>query len=209
MAGIGEASSIIAVVSLAIQFGDSIKKFCDFWDSIQEAPREVRIISGDLSIVSDVLEDIRQEAESSRPYSRSLSTSLAALKQCADSLETLQELIDGLEPGFSSQEWKRRKWTAFKTAWKGEKIRRFQDGLRDMKLTLILARQNSNRFELGPSFSYLLMEAVEQLLHIMNHITMISASLHKEWDFFSKSNLRRLSQLFRPSPWMWDPISMP
>jgi len=209
MAGIGEASSIIAIVSLAIQLGDSIKKFCNFWESIQEAPREVRIISRDLSIVSDVLEDIRQEAESSRPYSRTLSASLAALEQCTDSLETLQELIDGLEPGFSSQEWKIRKLTASKTAWKGEKIRRFQDGLRDMKLTLILARQNSNRFEPGPSTSHLLMEAVELLSHIMNHITMTSVSLHKEWDFFSKSNPRRLSQLFPPNPWMWDHISMP
>lgn len=31
------AANVGGVVSLAVQLGDSIKKLCDFWDSVKEA----------------------------------------------------------------------------------------------------------------------------------------------------------------------------
>ena len=139
-------SSAFAVVSLTIELGGKIKKLCNFWSSIREAPKEIRSISRDLNIVSDVLDDIRQDADSARPHLRALSASLAALEQCSDSLETLQEYIDELAPGLVDGKRKIRKWAAFKAAWKEEKLTRFQAVLRDMKLTLILAGQNSTKF---------------------------------------------------------------
>jgi hypothetical protein len=141
-------SSAFAVVSLAIELGGKTKKLCDFWSSIQEAPKEIRGISRDLKIISDVLSDIRHDADAARPHSRALSASLAALEQSSDSLETLQELVDELAPRLLGENRRVRKWAAFKTAWKGERLRKFQDTLRDMKLTLILARQNSTKFVL-------------------------------------------------------------
>ncbi|KAH7403865.1 hypothetical protein BKA64DRAFT_722511 [Cadophora sp. MPI-SDFR-AT-0126] len=136
-------SSTFAVVSLAIELGGKIKKLCNFWSSIKEAPKEIRSISRDLNIISDVLDDIRQDTDSARPQLRALSASLAALEQCSDSLETLQEYVDELAPGLVHGKRRVRKWAAFQAAWKEEKLTRFQAVLRDMKLTLILARQNS------------------------------------------------------------------
>jgi hypothetical protein len=141
---LGGVSSAFAIVSLTVELGGKIKKLCDFWDSVQEAPREIRLISRDLKIISDVLEDIRQEADAElRPHSRAFSASLAALEQCGDNLETLQEIVRAAEPAFASAKWRARNWASFKTAWKGGKLRRFQDELRDMKITLSLARQNT------------------------------------------------------------------
>ena len=143
---LSSASSAFAVVSLAIEVGDKIKKLCDFWNSIQEAPKEVRRIARDLTIISHVLEDIREDAQSARPHARATSASLAALDQCSDSVDLLQRLLDELEPGLLSEKRRIRRWSAFKAAWKGERIRKFQEGLRDMKMTLILTRQNSSRY---------------------------------------------------------------
>jgi hypothetical protein len=69
-------SSAFAVVSLAIELSDRIKKFCEFWDSIREAPQSIRTIAKDLRIISDVLEDIHGEANAVRPFFRALSASL-------------------------------------------------------------------------------------------------------------------------------------
>jgi hypothetical protein len=96
---LSSVSSTFAVVSLTIELGGKIKKLCKFWSSIQEAPKEIRSISRDLNIISDVLDDIRQDADSARPQLRALSASLAALEQCSDSLGTLQEYVDELAPG--------------------------------------------------------------------------------------------------------------
>jgi hypothetical protein len=139
-------SSALAVISLAIEVGDRIKKLCDFWDSIQEAPQNIRTIAKDLSIISTVLEDIRDEARSARPFSKALSASFAALEQCQESLGLLQSLVQEVEPGFESERKRVRKWSAFKAVWKGDRIRKFRQELLDVKMTLILARQNSIRY---------------------------------------------------------------
>jgi len=135
-------SSVTAVVSLAIELGGKIKKLCEFWDSVQDAPREIRNIAQDLNIISQVLDSIGQDADTVRPHTSDLSASLAALEQCGDGVESLQEILRGIEPGFASTSKRVKKWTAFKTAWKGDKLRIFRDELRDMKITLVLARQN-------------------------------------------------------------------
>jgi len=144
---LGGVSSAFAVVSLAIELGDKVKMLYDFWGSIQDAPREIRAISQDLKIISDVLDDIRQESEikSARPYSRAIDASLAALEQCEESIEPLQKLVEKLERGLTPEKQRSRKWSAFKAAWKGDRIQKFQDSLQNMKLSLMLARQNSTR----------------------------------------------------------------
>lgn len=142
MDGLSAASSAFAVVSLAIQIGGGIQKLCDFWTSIQDGPKDINSIIQDLQVVSDIVRDIRLEASNERPHSSALSASIAALNGCSSSMEALQSIIDQLQPGISSPKPTLRKWATFRAVWKGDRLRKFQETLRDTKITLILARQN-------------------------------------------------------------------
>jgi len=99
-----------------------------------------------LNIIHQVVEEIRQEVEHAQEDNRALSASKAALDQCSDGLEPLKALVKELEPKFLSRSRKTRKLSAFKAVWDGQKIRKFQENLRDTKLTLLLARQNLTMF---------------------------------------------------------------
>ena len=57
-------SSVIAVISLAIQLGDKTKKLCDFWKDMKGAPQEVEQIISDVSITASLADIICQEDES-------------------------------------------------------------------------------------------------------------------------------------------------
>ena len=52
------AASVIAVVSIAIQLADSVKKLSDFWKSVEAAPLDVQTMITDLDLLSLVLHDI-------------------------------------------------------------------------------------------------------------------------------------------------------
>ena len=142
MEGLSPVSSIVSVVSLAFQIGASIQKLCDFWEVVEDGPRAVRTILTDLHVVSNVLEDIRCDANLLKPHSRALYACLTALDGCGESVEVLGAIVNDLQPGFSCQKGTTKKFTALKIAWKADKIRRFQESLRDMKTTLTLARLN-------------------------------------------------------------------
>jgi hypothetical protein len=138
-------SSVVALVSLAIQLGDNIKKLCDFWQSMNGASKDIQLIIGDLSILADIAESIGEEARAPRPHTRSLDTSLKALNQCRSGVEELRNIIYKYQPGLASPSPKVLAWTACKFTWQGENVRRFKEALRDTKLTLMLARQESNK----------------------------------------------------------------
>lgn len=58
MEAISAAASGIAVASIAIQLADSMKKLVDFWESVQDAPNNIRSVLDDLRLLSRVLKDI-------------------------------------------------------------------------------------------------------------------------------------------------------
>jgi DNA repair ATPase RecN len=118
MDGLSAASGAFVVVSLALQIADGIKKLCEFWESIQEAPKTIRFIAKDLNTISEIVEDIRQEANNATPYTHAFSASLAAMDQCSDRLDTLRGLLEELKLGFSSTSRRIRKKSALKARGK-------------------------------------------------------------------------------------------
>lgn len=141
MEGLSAAASSIAVVSLAVQLADSVKKLCDFWESIKEAPSDMKEISTDLELLSGVLTDIAYEAQHVGPNA----TLLASLDACSFKVKRLVTLLDEIEPGFASTSSRVRKWTAFKAVLKSGKLTKFQEALERLKGTLLLVQQNQNR----------------------------------------------------------------
>jgi hypothetical protein len=143
---LSSTSSVFAVLSLTIQLGDSVKKLCEFFQSIEEAPQYIVSIFNDLSIISSIAESIRREAETPGPHTRTLDTSIRALSQCCDKAEQLKSLVSKYELVTYSSDRSKRVWPACKVAWKANAIRKSSDAFRDAKMTLMLARLESFRY---------------------------------------------------------------
>ncbi|KAL9120774.1 MAG: hypothetical protein Q9187_002672 [Circinaria calcarea] len=137
MEGLSLAANIVAITSIAIQLADSVKKLCEFWKSIKDAPEEIHTIVADLELLSSVLAEITSEKQLHPD-----ATTAAVLEICESKVKKLMTIVSDLEPGFASQKPSIRKWTAFKAVIKAEKLRRFQEAVERLKVTLILAQQN-------------------------------------------------------------------
>jgi hypothetical protein len=138
MDGLSGAASVIGVVSLAIQLADSVKKLLNFWDSVQNAPENVKAITKGLKVLSVVLDNI--EAHQKLHGEDQATTEL--LDSCRDHVTALMNLIQDFEPGFTSQSRRTRQWVALKAVFKKEQIQKFQHLIQETKITLIMAQQN-------------------------------------------------------------------
>ena len=138
MDGLSSFASATAVVSLAVQLADSIKKLYDFCESVHEAPEEVRNITADLKLLSAVLSEITLNAE----QESSEGTLRIVLNQCTVKVGALIALINEIEPGFASNSCRVRKWSAFKAVLKDKKLKKLHVVLEGLKTTLILALQS-------------------------------------------------------------------
>ena len=140
MDGLSGAASGIAVVSIAIQLADSIKKLYEFWTSVQDAPEDIRAIVKELRLLSAVLDGIKLNEQRYGPDP----TTTIVLESCTDKVTALVGLVDDLEPGFASTSRRHRKWSAFKMTLRSEKIKKLRVSLEETKATLILAQQISS-----------------------------------------------------------------
>ena len=138
MDGLSAAASGIAVVSIAVQLAESFKKLHDFWKSIKEAPEDIRALSVDLEILSNVLIQIANETQHVEPDA----TLIAALNGCCVKIKELTRILNEIEPGFASTSARVRKWTAFKAVLKRGELIKFQEALESLKGTLLLVQQN-------------------------------------------------------------------
>ena len=135
MEGLSVGASAIAVVSIAIQLTDSIKKFSDFIDSIKEAPEDVESVLSELRFLSSILEDTRLQQSSPLNTNTSAANRLTDLQQ---KITTFTALANRYQPSLNSNDRRIQKWTAMKVAFKNEKFKKFRDSLNQEKLNLIL-----------------------------------------------------------------------
>ena len=138
MDGLSSAASGIAVVSLAFQLADGVKRLYEFWESVQGAPSDVRSFASDLQLLSSVLADI--QTSGGDPSITNLANS--ALESCKIKIESLTDIVKEFEPGLNSHSRRVRKWNALKAVLKRWKIEKFRLLLGEAKVTLILVRQN-------------------------------------------------------------------
>ena len=139
MDGLSAAASVMAVMLLAFQLAHSTKKLFDFWESIQDAPEDVRNVKSDLELLTKVLEHIAREAQqqSSDPMMES------ALRLCSDKIDTIMSLTLDLEPDFAFRKFVIRKWGAFLLVLRREKVKHLRKSLDRMKETLMMVQLSS------------------------------------------------------------------
>ncbi|OBT85963.1 hypothetical protein VE02_04793 [Pseudogymnoascus sp. 03VT05] len=122
MDGLSAAASGIAVVSLAIQLAETVKKLHDFWDSVKDPPKHFCAVQTDLQLLSTILEKIDREEDLSDPYLHDV------LKNCEEQVAALVKLL--------------------KAAFKKEKVGEFKSCLHKtmstLRLALMMASHTSN-----------------------------------------------------------------
>jgi hypothetical protein len=136
MEALAAASSVLAVVSLAIQLADNVQRLIDFWDSIKEAPTEVAEIRSQLRILGTLLRGIELDI---RYYPSDDEGTLGhdCLLVCKGSIAKLEKL---------SKEWDqelsrngiRWKWSCLKKALRENELARYWVELERAKSTLIM-----------------------------------------------------------------------
>lgn len=138
MDGVSTAASAFAVVSLAGQLTVAVKNLHSFWASVQDAPKDIQSLSRELKLLLTIVQDIE---ESEQRYGPDAATT-DVLESCSTQVNSLMEITEGLECYFTSPNTSRRKWGALKAVFKRDTIKKFQDLLRDTKMSLLLAQQN-------------------------------------------------------------------
>ena len=159
---LNSGASILAVVSLAIQLADSVKKIYEFWESVQDAPEAIRQMTSDLRLLAKVLNDTAAceerygASETTADLLSSCEQTSRLHRQCfsnklqgRDRIEAAEKITEGLKIGLASSSCRRRKWSAVKSVFKEDKFSAFQSSIEKIKTTLILARQAA--LELVPS----------------------------------------------------------
>ncbi|TVY84730.1 hypothetical protein LSUE1_G000619 [Lachnellula suecica] len=135
---LGLAASVISVVSLAIQLGDSIKKACDFWEAIEDGPDDIKRISSDLRLLSNLIAVIRHgnDADTGRAQEQLVRSALENAKKDIDDLASLiSDLQRALGP---TKKGLKRKWGRVQVAMKGGKIVKLRGYVEGAKSSLNL-----------------------------------------------------------------------
>jgi hypothetical protein len=136
MEPLAAASSVLAVISLALQLADNVQRLIDFWDSVKDAPTEVTEIRSQLRILGALLSSMESEAShSSNDGGSSLGND--CLLVCKESIAKLEKM---------SKEWNRelnhngirRKWVCLRKALREKELARYWSELERAKSTLIM-----------------------------------------------------------------------
>ena len=93
MDGLSGAASLIAVVSFAVQLGESIYKLSKLLKSIQNAPTEVQVLANDLDRLRQILAEVALVAEMQRGQESAPAPStvlFAALDECQLRFQSLE-----------------------------------------------------------------------------------------------------------------------
>jgi len=122
-----------------------------FWDSLRNAPDDVKVIKNDLMLLTNVLGDIAQEKDLSPAVRLTLESCQDKVKVSDISfakwskiavLKSIQEpdsIVREFDSKFTSSTSKReRLWTALRVTTKSQQFQKFREALSSVRSTLML-----------------------------------------------------------------------
>ena len=136
MEALAAASSVLAVVSLALQLADNVQRLIDFWDSVKDAPTEVTEIRSQLRVLGALLSSIESEASHS-PNDDGSSLGNDCLLVCKESIAKLEKLSKGWNQELN-RNGTRRKWVCLRKSLREKELARYWSELERAKSTLIM-----------------------------------------------------------------------
>lgn len=145
---LGLTASVFSVVSLAIQLGDSLRIACDFWDSIEDGPNDIRRLSMELRLLANILDQIKCEHEAaadSRVQEQMIKDALELARRDIDELaKIVTELSRAIRP---DQKTLRRKWGRVQIVLQGGKITKLKGYIDSAKSILNLLQSTRHNLQ--------------------------------------------------------------
>jgi hypothetical protein len=135
MAEVGLIASGMGIASLAIQIGDGILKLKAFWESVKDAPEDIRYILEEIETINLLLSEIISTREALPAVNTPTATK--CLGFCQRGAEILGNVVEDLHKGIE----KRQRIGSIKAALKKGAIDRLTDKLRRAQYLLMLSNQ--------------------------------------------------------------------
>lgn len=142
MEALAAATSVISVISLAIQLADTIKTLHDFLSNLEGASEQIQRLANNLAHLKDILQDVSSITEMQRLQNNAPilgSTMISALKECQKNIESLDVFLKKAQVGYGSQRALRRKWNSLRVVVKMKDIKDFEDRIKDSMQRLTLS----------------------------------------------------------------------
>lgn len=130
------ASSVFAVVSLALQLADNVQRLVDFWDSVKDAPSEVAEIRSQLRVLGALLRRIEIDVQHAASDDGD-SLGHECLVICKGSVAKLEKLSRELDHELS-RNGIQRKWSCLRKALREKELASYWSELERAKSTLIM-----------------------------------------------------------------------
>jgi hypothetical protein len=126
------APSVVSFIRLAGQVTQGVSYLYNFFNSMQDAPGDIRSLAEELKTLGDILEGVGQDGIDSKALT-------AALQRCKDVTGDLGDLIQ--KSNLTSEQSKARKlWSQMSTAFRNEKFLKYTERLERAKSTLLHAK---------------------------------------------------------------------
>ncbi|KAN0122653.1 hypothetical protein V8E51_000979 [Hyaloscypha variabilis] len=129
---LGVAGSVVSFIGLAGQIAQGVNYLYNFFDSVQDAPSDIRLLVEELKALGDVLDEVDGDQIDTAPLQ-------TALQRCKDVIRDLEGLVQ--KSKLTSEQSKTRKlWSQMGTAFRNEKFRKYIERLERAKTTVLYAR---------------------------------------------------------------------
>jgi hypothetical protein len=134
---LGVVASGISIASIAIQIGDSAFKLKEFWDTVKEAPEEIKYLIDEIETLSLILSDIGNSEQQG-------DLTLVGRESAKKSLEFCQKgsaILEGVVKELDEKIAKGKRIGGIKAALKKNVTERLRDRLRSAQFMLMLSNQ--------------------------------------------------------------------
>jgi vacuolar-type H+-ATPase catalytic subunit A/Vma1 len=121
-------ASVISVGTVAVQGANTLRKAVAFWDSIQDAPKDIDRLSQEASLLANIFDDIDRDFKLGKIPSQLHDNYLIAMRLAKEDLNELTDLIDKLSGKLaSSTSTVKRHWAKLQITLKDEKISKMRN----------------------------------------------------------------------------------
>ncbi|KAF7945640.1 uncharacterized protein EAE97_004678 [Botrytis byssoidea] len=140
MEGLSSASAAFAVISLAVQLAESVKKLVEFWQAVEDAPGDICDLFDDLEFFSAALIQNQKKFAQHSPYDL---IAKRILTKCQKRIEQLSSKLSPTMAAFTSSSSRKRKWAALKITLKNEEIRKMRASVGESLVAVQMIKQDA------------------------------------------------------------------
>jgi hypothetical protein len=133
---LGIAGSVVSFVGLAGQIAQGVNYLYNFFNSMQDAPSDIKSLAAELKILGTILDEVNRDVVDSAALG-------AALQLCKDTVAELEALVQ--ESNLTSKQSKvKRLWSQMSTVFRNEEFRKYIERRERAKITLLHAKMTSH-----------------------------------------------------------------